>query len=434
MAASSPLPLLCILLLTLLLSCFPSLSASASFSVKASSNSSVATSTFSDSDPEPELPPEPTFLEEVIDAVSEKYSWDPHAEVRVWPLDADTARIGAVQRYEFRARASSATALARLADEAVEWRRPTSPALEEVDGPDGLDIVPGEGFVGFHPGVRDVDLVGPLEMRLASGEDGGSIELQLPLRNATYAGLKRVLVAAGIALKVIGAQKISFTHPHSIGLLTNGSLLASNNDLSRIWPPSYATCAPILQMSVVGSVTVVVNESDVLGGHVRTLLRSPGTMELLSEKCELSAPNRLISVCMFCSISSRLTRVDKILKTWFSKRNQDIKSMHFIQAKVTSIPLIKFRLELDRDITEEDGIWENISEWKTVPMVQRVTLDVVARVEEEGRLKAMSVKKVKKPFPTADATSWSSLTSNISFTKFMSFVLPPEPLTLDVKW
>ncbi|KAG8098301.1 hypothetical protein GUJ93_ZPchr0013g37636 [Zizania palustris] len=181
MAASSPLPLLSILLLMLLLSCFPSLSASASFSVKATSNSSVATSTFSDSDPEPELPPEPTFLEEVIDAVSEKYSWDPHAEVRVWPLDADTARIGAVQRYEFRARAGSATALARLSDESVEWRRPTSPALEEVDGPDGLDIVPGEGFLGFHPGVRDVDLVGPVEMRIASGEDGGSIELQLPL-------------------------------------------------------------------------------------------------------------------------------------------------------------------------------------------------------------------------------------------------------------
>ena len=39
---------------------------------------------------------------------------------------------------------------------------------------------------------------------------------------------------------------------------------------------------------------------------------------------------------------------------------EDSKSMQFIQAKVTSIPLIKFRLELERDITEEDGIWENI--------------------------------------------------------------------------
>lgn len=248
-------------------------------------------------------------------------------------------------------------------------------------------------------------------------------------RNATYAGLKRVIVAAGVALKVIGAQKVIFTHPHSIGLLTNGSLLASNNDPSRIWPLSYATCAPILQVSVVGSVMIVVNESNVLGRR-----RSHDTVELLSEKCEVDVANRLISVCVFCSISSRLPRLDKILKTWFSNKTQDSKSMQFIQAKVTSIPLIKFRLELERDITEEDGIWENISEWKTVPMVQRVALDVVAKVEEEGRLKAMSVKKVKKPYPVVDASSWSSLTSNISFTKFMSFVLPPEPLTLDVKW
>lgn len=361
--------------------------------------------------------------------MSEKYDWDPDAEVRVWPLDADAARVGAVQRYEFRARAGSASALVRLADESVEWRRPAAPAVEEVDGPDGLDVVPGDGALGFRPGVRDVDLVGPVEVRVASGGDGGSIELQLPSRNATYAGLKRVIIAAGVALKVIGAQKVIFTHPHSIGLLTNGSLLASNNDPSRIWPLSYATCAPILQVSVVGSVMIVVNESNVLGRR-----RSHDTVELLSEKCEVDVANRLISVCVFCSISSRLPRLDKILKTWFSNKTQDSKSMQFIQAKVTSIPLIKFRLELERDITEEDGIWENISEWKTVPMVQRVALDVVAKVEEEGRLKAMSVKKVKKPYPVVDASSWSSLTSNISFTKFMSFVLPPEPLTLDVKW
>ncbi|XP_015690323.1 uncharacterized protein LOC102700979 [Oryza brachyantha] len=419
--------------LLLLLMLLPSPSASASFSLAtASSNASLPTLSESEGDPEPELAREHTFLEEVIDSVSEKYDWDPDAEVRVWPLDADTARVGAVQRYEFRARAGSASALVRLADESVEWRRPAAPAVEEVDGPGGLDIVPGDGVMGFHPGVRDVDLVGPVEVRVASDGDGGSIELQLPSRNATYAGLKRLHVAAGVALKVVGARKVSFTHPHSIGLLTNGSL-SSNNDLSRIWPLSYATCAPILQVSVVGSVLVVVNESSLLGAQVKTLLRSHGTMELLPEKCGVNVPNRLISACVFCSISSRLPRLDKILKTWFSKKNEDNKSMRFIQAKVTSIPLIKFRLELERDITEEDGLWENISEWKTVPMVQRVTLDVVARVEE-GRLKAMSVKKVKRPFPIVDASSWSSLTSNISFTKFMSFVLPPEPLTLDVKW
>lgn len=424
--ASSALPFL--LLLFLLLALTPSPSRSASLSLLgASSNASAYV--FAESDPISAL--DPTFLDEVIDVVSEKYDWDPDAEVRVWPLDPDAALVGAAQRYELRARAGSSVALVRLSDESVKWRRPDAQAVDEVHGPDGVDIVAGDGAEGFRPGVRDVDMVGPVEVRVAGGADG---ELQLPTLNAAYTGLRRVLVGAGIALKITGAQKVQFSHPHSIGLLANGSLLASHKGLSQILPLSRSTCAPILHVSVLGSVIMVAHEIDVSGGAMRPSLSSHDTMELLSDKFEVDMSDRLISACVFCAISPRLPKLEKLLKTWFSKRNEFNRSMNFIEAKVSSIPLVKFRLELERDITEEDGIWEDVPEWKTLPVVQRVMLDIIARVEEEGRLKAMSVKKVRKPFPIVDATSWSSLTSNVSFTDFMSFVLPPDPLSLDVKW
>lgn len=302
-----------------------------------------------------------------------------------------------------------------------------------MDGPDGIDVVPGDGAFGFSRGVRDVELVGPVELKLAGDEDGGLVELQLPSGNVTYTRLKKILVADGVGLEVIGAQKVSLSHPHSIGLLANGSLLSSSNNLSQIWPWS-TTCAPLLQVGVVGSVVIVVHQTSVSGGHVKTELRSHDTMELLPDKCQVNVSNRLISACLFCSISPRLIKLERILKSWFSKRNMENSSMHFIEAKVTSIPLVKFRLELERDITEEDPIWKDVPEWKTLPIVQRVTLDIVARVEDDDRLKAISVKKVRQPFPIVDTTSWGSLTSNVSFTQFMSFVLPPEPLSLDVKW
>ncbi|KAJ1293459.1 hypothetical protein BS78_01G069700 [Paspalum vaginatum] len=429
--AFSALPLISILLALLLFLSAPSPSASASLSfLTASSNDSVSTW----AEPELEDPaPEPTFLEEVIDTVSEKYAWDPDAEVRVWPLDADTVRVGAVQRYEFRARVGGVAARARFADEAVEWRRPGAPAVEEVDGPDGIDFVPGDGALGFGPGVRDVELVGPVELKLAGNEEGGLVELQLPSGYATYTRLKRIRVADGIALKVIGAQKVSLSHPHSIGLLANGSLLTSKNHLSQIWPLSYPTCAPLLEVGVVGSVIIVVHQTSVAGGHVKTSLRSHDTLELLLDKCRVNISNRLISACLFCSISPILIKLEDTLKTWSSKRIQENSTVHFIEAKVTSRPLVKFRLELERDITEEDPLWEDVPEWKMKPAVQRVTLDIIARVEDDDRLKAVSVKKVRKQFPTVDTTSWSSMTSNVSFTKFMSFILPPEPLSLDVE-
>jgi len=229
---------------------------------------------------------------------------------------------------------------------------------------------------------------------------------------------------------------VFFSHPHSIGRLANGSLLATNKDLSRILPLSHPTCAPLLHMSVVGSsVILVALETNVSGGYMKPLLSSDDTIELQSDQSEMDdMSDRLISACVFCSISPRLPRLEELLKTWFNKRNEFNSSMNYFEAKVTSITLVKFHLELERDITEEDDIWDDVPEWKTLPVVQQIALDVIARVEEEGRLKAISVKKVRRSFQTADASSWSSLTSNVSFTDFTSFVLPPDPLSLDVKW
>ncbi|CAM0876403.1 unnamed protein product [Alopecurus aequalis] len=420
-------PLL-VLLLALLL---PAPSRSASLSLLASStNASFHTSTFAEQ-AEPVPTPDPTFLQEVIDSLTDKYNWDPDAEVRVWPLDADGALVAAVQRYEFSARSGDLVGEARVSDDSVDWSRPSEPAVEEVAGPDGIDVVAGDGALGFGSGVRDLDLVGPF---VATVADGGLGELQLPSLKVTYPGLKRVLVAAGIALKITGARKVYFTHPRSIGLLANGSLLATSKDLSRILPLSHPTCAPLLHVSVEGSVIMVAHETDVSGGQIKPLLSSDDTLELLSDKSELDMSGRLISACVFCSISPRLPRLENQLKTWFSKRNEFNRSLNFIEANVTSMTLVNFRLELERDITEEDDIWDDVPEWKTLPVVQRVSLLIIARVKEEGTLKPMLVKKVRSSLQIVDASSWSSLTSNVSFTDFVSFVLPPDPLSLDVKW
>ena len=129
------------LLLVLLLALLPSPSRSASLSLlAASTNASLHTSTFAE-ESEPVPIPDPTFLQEVIDSLTDKYNWDPDAEVRVWPLDAEGALVGAAQRYEFRARSGDSVGVARVSDDAVEWSRPGEPAVEEVAGPDRKSVV-----------------------------------------------------------------------------------------------------------------------------------------------------------------------------------------------------------------------------------------------------------------------------------------------------
>uniref|UniRef100_A0A453NBT2 Uncharacterized protein n=2 Tax=Aegilops tauschii subsp. strangulata TaxID=200361 RepID=A0A453NBT2_AEGTS len=125
--------------------------------------------------------PDPTFFDDVVDVVADKYGWDLDAEVRVWPIDAERSLVGAVQRYELRARAGgAAVALARASDGAVDWSRPDAPVVEEVVGLDGVEFVAGDDTLGFGSGIRDLAMVGPFELVVCDGAGRGLAELQLP--------------------------------------------------------------------------------------------------------------------------------------------------------------------------------------------------------------------------------------------------------------
>ncbi|KAI6688954.1 hypothetical protein NL676_025782 [Syzygium grande] len=73
-----------------------------------------------------------------------------------------------------------------------------------------------------------------------------------------------------------------------------------------------------------------------------------------------------------------------------------------------------------------------LEQWRTRPTVERVWFQVVARVDAET-LTPLIINKVR-PFSGGDTVAWSSLLPNISFTKFPSILVPPDALTLDVKW
>ncbi|XP_072952518.1 protein TUNICAMYCIN INDUCED 1 [Typha angustifolia] len=409
---------LSILLLFLLLS-------SPSFSLFLSSNSSLFA--FPSSSP---VPSPPSFLGEIVKAIAEKERWDPRGEVRVSDLDGGKARVGVLQRYEFKGKAGKTTLLLSFSDETVEWRRAAggAPAVVESE----MDLVAGEGLVGIGPAVRDLELTGPLDLRVDSEVDD-EISLHLTALNITHTRLKRILVAEGITLKVVGAQEVSFIHPYDIGLTTNGSLVTHSEDDNQIWPLGYSSCAPLLSMHVKGSVMVVADRTRRSGAFLKASFESHDTVELLSEKCFVNGHGKRISRCLFCSVSPKLALVGTVVRTLLDKKALEDISIRFLQAKIVSSLLVKFQLKLEREITEDDRIWKNVSEWKMKPKIQHVWLQVVAKVEG-GRLKVILVKKLKGGFYLSDSTAWSNLMSNVSFTQFPSFIVPPETLTLDVKW
>ncbi|XP_057989194.1 uncharacterized protein LOC110652188 isoform X2 [Hevea brasiliensis] len=89
-------------------------------------------------------------------------------------------------------------------------------------------------------------------------------------------------------------------------------------------------------------------------------------------------------------------------------------------------------LEIEKNVGRDETFDDVLEDWRTKPTVERVWFEVMARIEAE-KLRVLMVKKVR-PFVALDSVSWSNLMYNISFTKFPSILVPPESLTLDVKW
>ncbi|KAJ8484843.1 hypothetical protein OPV22_017328 [Ensete ventricosum] len=382
--------------------------------------------------PPPDSPLPRHLLREVVRALAAKEGWDPAAEVRIADLDGKTVRAGVSERYEFHFRVGRRAMIVKFYDEAVSWRRADGAVVES-----GSDLVAGDRVAGLMPTVRALELVGPLDLRVdGGGGDADLISLHLPTSNITHSGLRQIFVGIGVRIKIEGAQGVSLSHPYDIGLSLNGSLAAHVKHHNKFWHLGYTSCVPHLSVHVMGSVSVSAYGYHNTVGDIEAAFKTNDTVELLPAKCYSNGHVKQISSCSFCFVSSKLSMLDKLVGGLLGNNVSPDTSVRFTKAKITSETLIKFRLQLERDITENNNnrSLEKVPEWKQKPKVAQIWLEIMARVEGEGRLKPVLVKRLKRPYTIADSISFSSLMSNMSFTKFPSFVVPPEALTLDVKW
>jgi hypothetical protein len=159
-------------------------------------------------------------------------------------------------------------------------------------------------------------------------------------------------------------------------------------------------------------------------------LISEDTVELLPEKCYHGCVFRN-RTCPVASLNLRLSLLEKVLRSLLGHKILQDRFSGLIKANIKASAAVKFPLELEREIGNNATL-SKLPEWRTKPSVERVWFEIVARVEE-SRLKPLSIKRVK-PFIESDSVSWANLMSNMSYTKLRPVLLPPEALTLDVKW
>ncbi|XVF36208.1 hypothetical protein REPUB_Repub19eG0038500 [Reevesia pubescens] len=358
----------------------------------------------------------PQILQDVIEKIALKQKWELDG-LNFSKLEVSKARFGVGKRYEFRIRFGKTHLLFKFPDEVSSLNKFT-----KGNGGDFLDFV---NEINSSAVLDSFKLEGPFELLLAPNHQAS---LLLPL-NTSYTDLKRILVGEGVTVQVSGAQEISLFHTFNFGLPANESDVKEKN--SGYWPFRHLFCIPLLPIHFLGSVSLVAYRTRNPDAHIEALFPSKDTIELLPEKCY---DNRgyLKQPCPIDLISSRIARLQKVLRTFLGDGNSQNGFLGSLNVKIKVSPIIHFQLELEKNIGRNESVRGMLAEWRTKPTVERLWFDVMARVEAE-KLKPLSIKKVR-PFIGVDTASWSSLLSNISFTKFPSILVPPEALTLDVKW
>lgn len=359
------------------------------------------------------------FLKEIVKEIAAKELWDLKAGVRISEFDAGSALVGDSQRYEFQIRVGRGVLTMRFSEVEL-WR--------QLESDEGLDLGAQGGVVG------DLELEGPLDVHVGGGD--GELTLRLPAMSMTRRGIQRVVVGAGIKIKVKGARQVSLAHPFGAQVVLNEDLgtTADSVETSKfsLSPLGQSSCSPVLSVRVVGTASIVACKTHNSKASIGTKYHSHNTVELLPDKCYSSMHYQPIRSSLHTSFHSKLVQVEKRLLGVLGYPVFQDKSTRFLKAKITSPTLVKFQMELERNITAKDRSWKTVPAWRTRPITVRQSLDIVARVGGGLDLEPSIVKKVKRAYTVVD--SKADRMSNISFPLFPPAVSQPGALTLDVKW
>ncbi|CAI0465366.1 unnamed protein product [Linum tenue] len=370
------------------------------------------------------------ILQDVVKDIAKKQNWDWEG-IQVSQLVASKFRLGTSRRYEFRIRLGKSYLLFKFPDEEVDsWStskfdRRTAGDDESDDG--GLrDLVKEVGSVP--PLLRTLKLEGPFVLSVAGV---GQLSLSLPL-NTSYNNLKHVVVGEGMIVEVTGAREVSLFHGSDLGFAGNESesISRKNKERNGFRDFFYSLCKPLVPIRILGYASLRAYKTRNPVESINTVFMSKNMIELLPDKCySRNVQKTTKKACPIQSLDSRIAKLENVFSMYLGDRAQNGWLWGFMRATVKASSIFRFQLELEK--TPEKNKTRQV-EWRTRPLVERLWFDVTARIEDE-KLKPIIVKKVR-PFVAVDTASWSNLMSNLSFTKFPSILVPPEALTLDVKW
>lgn len=354
------------------------------------------------------------LLQDVLKELAAKQKWDLEG-MKILKLDVGRVRFGCAERYEIRLGLGKTRLLAKFSDEVSSWKKP-SYANDTSFG----SLING---IGSMAAVRSFKIVGPFDLMVE-----GDARLSISLPNATHVGLKRILVGEGITVEVSEAEEVSVFYSSDLSRLLNET---RSNGKIRVYPFRLPFCAPLLPLHILGSAILSAYRTRNPDDYIKTSFLSKNSIELLPDKC-YGRDTHIANSPLLDSLKPQFHMLESVFQRYLSNWILQNGLLAFVKVKMRASVVVRFQLELENTFGTNSSHHVRLAEWRTKPTVERASFEVLARLDAV-RLKPLVVKKLQ-PLIVADSTEWRNLLPNISFTKFPSLLVPPEALTLDVKW
>lgn len=365
-------------------------------------------------------------------------------DLKVSGFDVRDALVGQSVAYEFDIEFDKKIVPIKLLEDVSRWDFVDLPIFKVQDEAEKALAERSNKDSRVSPVLPPFQLAGPMELWIQDGDD-----MRLSLPHDVDAGtLKKVLLSDGAVVTVKGARSVSLRHPLELPLPLNRS--HPENARHRPVASGLLTIAealrhasqtnnerPLLSLRIVGptSLSSSPSPSPKDQNKLKLKLLAPGLVELSSRSAPAASADPVpvtsedkesMTFWPLTSVNgsdANLRGFEELLASVLGKKGTEKGSFKLVKAQVSAQTYVKMAFEVEKRLLEGDVDWSKFPEWRTKPKKATAHYEVLARVEEGGKVVPERIAEVH-PFRADEGVAPSVQTGNVSMSR-VEFAYPP---------
>lgn len=256
--------------------------------------------------------------------------------------------------------------------------------------------------------------------------------------------LKKVVLSDGAVVTVKGARSVSLRHPIELPLPFNRSVMGQPHlatgllSLAQALRDAYKSNSekPLLSLRIVGPSSLTSSPSSSPNDRLQLKRLAPGLVKLSSraplpspDSDNESQPATMWPMTSINGSNSNLRGFEELLASVLGEKGQEEGSFRLVEAQVSAQTYVKMGFEIEKKLLEGEANWDKYPEWRTRPQKSRAHFEVLARVEEGGKIVPERIVPVQ-PFEVKESVTASVATGNVSMSKVETAHTAPDYFTL----